>query len=247
MRGLKLLAGAAMLALAACGGSQGDEHDTHTSTQGEAADPATDKPAYLSQLMIVRGHLHAGTLLYTAGDREGAAVHMKHPEDELYADLEPVFAAWGARGFASELQALAASVEGGAALGKVETDLAAVRAAIDAAADAAQPTPGEVLLAAVVALRTAAEEFDLAVEDAKVVNAREYQDAHGFMTTALEYLNRIESTDAATQGALAAAREQAALALAVAPGVIPPEQVTTQSATIYGAAKRIEEVEQGLE
>lgn len=240
-RRLKLVAGCAMLAVAACSGPQNSEDASHIAAHGQDADPASDKVAYLSQLMLMRGHLHSGASLYAAGDVEGATVHMKHPEDELYADLLPAFAAWNASGFATQLQALAASVENGGAVAQVDAGLAAVNAAIDAAADAAAPTPKDLLLASAQALQVAGEEFDMAVRDGKIVNAREYQDAHGFMTTALAWIERTETSDPAVREALDAARGQVVLALAVAPDVVPPEIVTTQSATILEAAAAIEQ------
>lgn len=273
-RKLKLLTGLSTIALAgaaltACGGGEGetqtaaapDDHAGHrmATAEGEgeggvgegegagAADAVTDAPAYLSQLMLIRGHLKAGATLYAIGDAEMAVMHMKHPEDELYAGLRPALDARGAQGFEAELRALAASVEGGASLEQVETDLAAVHAAIDAAADAASPTSKEVMLAAAQTLRVAGEEFDIGVVDGEIVNVHEYQDAYGFMTTVIDYLARVRAPDGATDAALGEAREQAALALEVAPGVVPPETVTTKSSTIYGAAARIEIAALGVE
>lgn len=237
-RTLKLFTVCAMLAVAACNSSPAEDQSMHQAAHGAQADPATDKITWLSQLMLIRGHVHSGAALYVAGDAEGGAVHMKHPEDELYADLQPAFAAWGATGFADELRALAASVEGKEAQEKVKADLVAVQKAIDAAADAANPTPKELLLASAATLRTAAEEFDLAVKDGKIVNAREYQDAHGFMTTALTWLDRVEAPDEVTK----AARSQVEAALSVAPDVVPPAEVTTKAETISDAAQKIEEL-----
>lgn len=244
MRGL-ILSSALAMTLSACG--QQAEHSPAHQTAEAAADFSTDKPAYLAQLMLIRGHLQAGAALYAAGEAAMAATHMKHPEDELYAQLKPALPAWGATDFAGALQALAASVEGRAAASQVETDLAHVRAAIDAAADASNPSARELLLASAATLRTAAEEFDIALTDSAVTDVHEYQDAYGFMTTTLEYLNRFESTDPAVQTALVTARAQAALALAVAPSALPPAQTASRAETIYVAAAQIEAAALALE
>ncbi|MCR6643647.1 MAG: hypothetical protein NVV62_03510 [Terricaulis sp.] len=244
MRGL-ILSSALAMTLSACG--QQAEHSPAHQTAEAAADFSTDKPAYLAQLMLIRGHLQAGAALYAAGEAAMAATHMKHPEDELYAQLKPALPAWGATDFAGALQALAASVEGRAAASQVETDLANVRAAIDAAADASNPSARELLLASAATLRTAAEEFDIALTDSAVTDVHEYQDAYGFMTTTLEYLNRFEAADAAAQNAFTLARAQAALALAVAPSALPPAQTATRAETIYAAAAQIEAAAQALE
>ncbi|HRE42855.1 MAG TPA: hypothetical protein PKY87_02670 [Terricaulis sp.] len=241
MRGLILSYAFAALTLSACG--QQAEHSPAHQMAEDAADFSTDKPAYLTQLMLIRGHLQAGAALYAAGEAAMAATHMKHPEDELYAQLKPALPAWGATDFAGALQALAASVEGRAAPSQVEADLANVRAAIDAAADASNPSARELLLASAATLRTAADEFDIALTDSAVTDIHEYQDAYGFMITTLEYLTRFESTDPAVQSALATARAQAALALAV----LPPAQTATRAETIHAAAAQIEAAAQGLE
>ncbi|MBB5519401.1 hypothetical protein [Amphiplicatus metriothermophilus] len=259
-------------ALGGCGGGEGEgeagapsaaesgpsDHGAHLAGEGEggegegegegaaAADPATDPVAYLHQLFLIRGHLQAGAALYAAGEQAMAATHMKHPEDELYAGLAPAFEARGVDGFAGELQALAASVANGAPAGEVEADLAAVKRAIDAAAEAAQASPAETLLAAAALLRTAGEEFDIGVKDGAIVNLHEYQDAYGFMTAAVERLAALDGGGGAVDEAIAQAREQAALALAVASTVMPQEPVEARSSTIYGAAARIEIIARGL-
>ncbi|GAB4517106.1 MAG: hypothetical protein Kow00133_01300 [Amphiplicatus sp.] len=273
LTGLSTIALGAAAALGGCSGegegegeagassaaeSAAADHGAHLAAEGEggegegegegatAADPATDPVAYIHQLLLIRGHLEAGASLYAAGEQAMAATHMKHPEDELYAGLAPAFDARGADGFAGELQALAASVANGAPAGEVEADLAAVKRAIDAAAAAAEARPAETLLAVAALLRTAGEEFDIGVKDGAIVNLHEYQDAYGFMTVAVETLAALDGGGGAADEAIAQAREQAALALAVAPTVIPPEPVETESSTIYGAAARIEIIARGL-
>src|SRR5690606_14752630 len=77
------------------------------------ADLSQDDAAYLAHLGLVRGHLWVGVQLYNAGHKGMALTHMKHPKDELYADLEPAFEARNEAGFADVLSALAAAVEAG--------------------------------------------------------------------------------------------------------------------------------------
>lgn len=259
-------------ALGGCGGGEGEgeagvsgaaesgttDHGVLLAGEGEgeggegegegaaAADLATDPVAYLHQLFLIRGHLHAGASLYAAGEQAMAATHMKHPEDELYVGLAPAFEARGVNGFATELQALATSVANGAPADQVEAGLAAVKRAIDEAAAAAQASPAEILLAVAALLRTAGEEFDIGVKGGTIVNPHEYQDAHGFMTIAVETLSALDAGGGKTDEMIAQAREQAGLALAVAPTVIPPESIETKSSTIYGAAARMEIIARGL-
>ena len=273
LAGLSTLALGGAVALAGCG-SEGEgegaksaaapastDHNAHMASEGEgeggeseggesegasAVNAATDNVAYIQQLLLMRGHLQAGVALYAAGDQNMAATHMKHPKDELYAGLLPAFEARGYAGFADALDALAVAVKGGAPANEVEAKLAAARAGIDAAVAGANATPRETLLAMAGVLRTAGEEFDIGVKDDVIVNAHEYQDAYGFMTTVVDYLGRYDGGAGDVDEAVAEAREYAAQALEVAPSAIPPETVTTSSETIYGAAARVEIIARGL-
>jgi hypothetical protein len=273
LTGLSALALSGALAASGCGGKSGEgegegegaegarAHHAAQTGEGEgkgqgqagaegegegAAAAAGDVASFVSQMTILRGHLKAGVALYAAGDPGAARVHMKHPHDELYVSLRPMFAAFGAPAPDAELNALAAAVEGGAALGEVEDKLARVSAAVDRAIAAAKPSVRDRLLAAAATLRTAGEEFDFAVKDGALVNAKEYQDAYGFLTTVVEQLGGVEGATPAEKDAVALAREQAAVALSAAPSAAPPAQVESQSSTIYGAAARVEIAALGL-
>lgn len=241
-------------ALAGCGqgaDTASVDHSAHMrpdrqTDRSDEADLATDNIAYIAQLMVMRGHLQAGAALYEAGDQAMAATHMKHPQDELYADLVPAFEARGFEGFADALDALAAAVKSGASSAEVAAKLDAARAGIDEGVARVQAGPRETLLAMAEVLRTAADEFDEGVDNGIVVNAHEYQDAYGFMTTVVEYLGRYDAGGGKFDAAVAQARDIAATALEVAPGVIPPKRVTTSSVTITAAAARVEAIAQAL-
>ena len=139
---------------------------------------------YLLQLGLLRGHLLVGQALFTLGEHGGAHSHAKHPQDELYAGLEPAFAARGTSGFAAELAAHAAAVEG--------NDAAAVGAAYERLAAAIQRSEAVVRLTPRLAaevverlLREAAREYAIGIVDGELANAHEYQDAYGFTQVAL--------------------------------------------------------------
>ncbi|MBY0420939.1 MAG: hypothetical protein K2Q06_01460 [Parvularculaceae bacterium] len=261
--GLSVLALSGALAAAGCGGeggSKGGEGDeggavvahqgaaapTGEGEQAAAATAAEDFPAYMSALLSIKGHLKTGGALYSLGDAAGAATHMKHPKDELYAKLEPAFRAHRAKGFAKELEQLSAAVEGGEATGVMFERQAAVFAAIDAAIAAAAPSTRDQLLGIASLVETAGKEFDLGVQHGAVVRLHEYQDAHGFLTVAVETLGRMKAKDGAEEAAVADAREQAARALAVAPSVVPGDVSAKESSPIFGAAARIELKARGL-
>jgi hypothetical protein len=168
--------------------------------EGEGADKtvdmATDDVAYLTHLGLMRGHLRVGYELFRAGHPEHAVMHMKHPKSELYTDIVPALQARGSRGFADELEALAAAVESKAPLSEVEAAYQSVVTAIDAseavvpAANRLGAGPG--LQRVVNLTRTAAVEYAIGVVGGKLVNAHEYQDAYGFTRIAAQVAEDID-------------------------------------------------------
>lgn len=264
--GLSAFAAAGALTMSGCGdgGSEGGEGggEGEGAASSRSASPGSsaiggegdegakaqlaDRAEFIAQLMILRGHLKAGVMLYEAGDAGAAQKHMKHPHDELYASLAPMFATYRAESVDKELSDLAAAVEGGAPANDVEAKFAKLSAAASRAIEASAPTLKDRLLAASRALRQAGAEFDEGVKDGAVVDAKEYQDAYGFTATVVEMLAGVDGADQAEKEAVAIAREQASLAFAVAPTPIAPQQVAARSATIFGAAARIELAALGL-
>ena len=146
-----------------------------------------DRIAYLLDLALVEGHMQVGVALYKAGDAEAAKPHMKHPKDELYADLEKRFAEMKVGGFAEELDAVAKAVESGAAAADVDAlmakllkEIAELRGGALTGAEAAQTVT--------LLVRHATEDYAKGVKDGKVVAAIEYQDAWGFVQAAKQLL-----------------------------------------------------------
>ena len=213
--------------------------------EGEGAartgDPTTDDVEYLYRLGMVRGHLAAFIELYRAGSFDMAAMHVKHPESELYAALSPAFAARGDGGFADALTSLADAAEN---KGDVEQVYAATVSSIRKSAGEANART--TLLAVSQLVSTAAEEFDIGVtENGEIVEPHEYQDAFGFLSAAREIVAEIETRDINAGEAIAVAHEQIDLALASFDGLVVAETEGVSS-TLYGAAARIEIAALGL-
>lgn len=263
LKGLSVFALSGAVALSGCGGkgegegAEGkpadDPHQTHNpatgSSEGEgaaAAAAAEDYVAYASAMLAIKGHLTSGVELYRAGDAAGATSHMKHPRDELYSKLEPAFKKRRQPGFGAEIDALGKAVEGGEALGVVLEKQKAAFEAIDRHLKAGDPGLKDQLLAVAALVEIAGQEFDQGVKHGTIVSLHEYQDAHGFLSVAVTTLGLMKTAGGEQDAAVAAAREQAAIALAVAPRVMPDESISGESATIYGAAARIELKAHGL-
>ncbi|WP_116368778.1 hypothetical protein [Parahaliea mediterranea] len=208
-------------------------------------DPATDNVAYLAQLGLMRGHLLVGLALYREGHIDHARMHMKHPKSELYADMEPAFKARGSAGFADQLTTLAKAVESDDSSAEaVEAAYAAVLEGISAAEARVGALPPATRLGVVVKLlRTAGEEYAIGVVDGKVVNGHEYQDAYGFTRTAQSLVANMDAGDdadlAATQDRVNALI-QGLFDANLWPGIMPPDTVSADASSLYGAAARIE-------
>ena len=167
---------------------------------------------------------------------------MKHPEDELYTDLVPALEARDASGFADELGQLAQRVEAGAPVAEVESAYDNVMAAVETAEGAASAPDAQALAGIIVNLvSTAAEEYDIAVDDdGTVANAHEYQDALGFVRIAGRQLDDLEAMLGSDDEVVTEMRSQLDGLESAWPSVVPPETVSTDPARLYVAASRLE-------
>ena len=213
-------------------------------------DPVTDDVVFLSQLGQIRGHLLVGMELFRAGHLDHARTHMKHPEDELYSALKPAFEARGIPAFDSELSGLAQSVEENRDASDVEAAYSALLAELDRVEGEVDASAKDKLLVAVALVRTAAEEYGIAVDDSgKVVNAHEYQDAFGFVKTADALVVAID--EAGSEALSAAVAENKALIEPLYdawPSLVPPQTLDAATTSrLYGTAANMELEARGLE
>lgn len=165
---------------------------------------ATDDAEFLAALAMIEGHLLVATELYAANQRDAAMPHVKHPEDEIYGSLRPGLAARRIRGFEPSLTAMARTAESGAspdavrqAFQQVQAELLRVRRAVNA--------PPAVTLAAVAnTVRAAGDEYAEGVQGTRVVNAKEYHDAYGFVRVSRAWVEELAQAgggrNAATYG-----------------------------------------------
>ncbi len=174
--------------LGGCGGAD-------LSQRGQAGTgTALDDYDYLLGLNLIRGHLRVGVQLYHEGHVENALKHMKHPADELYADLVPEFSARGVRGFAPELEALGTAVRGGEPSGRVELAHCRLLRAIQNSALGANSDAALRIQVTAGLVEVAAEEYEEAIEDGHIVEPHEYQDAYGFVGVARKNLELLAAT-----------------------------------------------------
>ena len=94
-------------------------------------------------------------------------------------------------------------------------------------------------------VKTAAEEYSIAVKDGAVVNAHEYQDALGFVRVARRWTDRLEDAGADAE-AVGRIRHQLDEVKPAWPSLIPPKTVEVDPSLLHGAAARIEIAALGL-
>lgn len=235
------------------GEGEGETGEGEGEGEGEGSgqlDFASNDLAYLTHLALMRGHLFVGHELYQAGHKEHAKTHMKHPESELYADVVTAFEARQVAGFANQLSALSQAVEADAGSESVANAYAQLVSAISAselAVSSSELTPSFTLKRAVQLLRTAGDEYAIAVVDGKMENAHEYQDAFGFTTIARTILEGMDESTTETKQAKQAALEHVANLKPLWPSIVPPQELSTAADALYGAAARLELLALGVE
>ena len=200
-----------------------------------SGDPADDDVEFVYRLGLIRGHLAAFKELYSAGAVDMASTHARHPEDEVYTDLMPAFAARGVDGFAEDLKRLADAANGA---GDIDSIYASTVVAIRATAP--DISVSEKLLVIAKITETAGEEFENGVaEDGSIREPHEYHDAFGLLTVAREMLSSENSSDINAAEAIAVSHEQLDLCLDAFAGLIV-EETEGEAATLYAAAAFIE-------
>lgn len=217
------------------------EHEVVTLDQDLIARITENDVAYLTQLGLMRGHLFVGVTLYREGEHAEAATHMKHPESELYAELQPGLLARGVEEFAAQLEALAVAVESHEAVAQVDQHyeelVLAIRQAEMATNELSAPQVAQVINAL---LENVSYEYGIAVgENGILLNAHEYQDCLGFVQVANGYIDTLEelSNQALSIQGL---RQQMAFLQEVFPTTVPsPREPLTSPATVNEVIGRI--------
>lgn len=236
--------------LASAGGEAG--HGSHAGGEGgeggeagAATAAATDPVAYIEMIQYIRGHLDVGRELYESNRAKDAMIHFVHPAEEIYEALEPALKARGAAEFKAELDELVELAESGASAAEVGAAVEAVMARLDAAATAVPEAERAKLDigidVAVNLLKTAAEEYDIAIDDGQLVNVAEYQDSLGFMRVAKAMIEeRADALNAAAPGVYEKIQAQFEALAPAWPSAVPPTKAPADPADVRSAVSRIE-------
>ena len=151
----------------------------------------TTKPsgdvAFGRSIALIRGHLLEGEELVKLHEWSAAYPHFAFPTEEIYGVIREELPSYQTPQFDHALKALAHTVRSHS-IRQYSKALAKVDAAL-AAADAGLKVrqldwPKFTMAVAVEVLKTAAEEYDNAIEDGRITHATGYRTARGFVLQA---------------------------------------------------------------
>jgi len=216
---------------------------------GGASDVGTDE-FYAFALLIMLGHLRIGHELAEQGHWEAAYPHFLHPIPEGYEPIEKDLARRGVAPFEDDLKALAQRVLKHDAKG-MEADYRRVLAKIDAAAARVDPakrnSPAYVATVTTRLMRKAAAEYAESIENGRITEVHEYQDARGFLLEAGDYLNHFLAAARVANRAPFDEIERARLeALHAMPTAVPPKAPLVDAGTVSAAVSRAELAASGI-
>jgi len=204
-----------------------------------------DDHEYLTQISLVKGHLLVGVELYKNEYFENAKRHMKHPKSELYAGLIPTFEAKNANGFATELEALALSVENKEELSVVTKNYKGLLEAINQneiyVESKSNIFENKILLVKSL-LKIAAEEYAIGIIDGNIVNKFEYQDALGFTIVAKDILENANSLSSSEDEKRSKIIEIIENLSPLWPSLVPTEKINGDAVRILTAVNKIDSI-----
>ena len=170
---------------------------------------------------------------------------MKHPKSELYAGLIPTFEAKNANGFATELEALALSVENKEELSVVTKNYKGLLEAINQneiyVESKSNIFENKILLVKSL-LKIAAEEYAIGIIDGNIVNKFEYQDALGFTIVAKDILENANSLSSSEDEKRSKIIEIIENLSPLWPSLVPTEKINGDAVRILTAVNKIDSI-----
>jgi hypothetical protein len=213
-------------------------------------DPGHDQPntelSYLVALGLMKGHLSVAHELIEQGTPDQAEPHLGHPIEEIYVKIEEPLQTHKIPEFKSTLIKLHELAKYAPANPGIKTgydaSMTSINTAISSISPAERQSPQFVLNAVGEILQTAADEYNAAVANDKIVARLEYQDARGFIVYVEELYNTIapvvSQKSAATNTLITANLDQLKKAF---PSVNPPKSLLLQPEKVYEIVKAIQE------
>ena len=185
---------------------------------------------YAMKLALIEGHLWVANELVNEGHLALGNKHSKHPAQEVYRDLKPLFGSINSRGFAAELERMAMSLEN-KNIEAFQISYLAVVSAINSIYPKMSLTVSQELEVALGLLQQALIEYEVGVNEGVVVDLQEYQDARGFAHIAEERIRRISLDDQSkiTKGQLSELQALFSMAYELWPSLIGSVSIDIES------------------
>jgi hypothetical protein len=144
------------------------------------------------RVAFMSGHVEAGLALYRAGAPEQAAKHLLHPVSETHAEER---AGIDALGFKAEVfESVSKALDEGKPASEIAPQLQAAEANMQLMREKAG---GDAKAIITYLMETVVEEYAIGVQDGKITDPGEYQDAFGFSVVALKTAKGLDAAKAA--------------------------------------------------
>jgi len=163
---------------------------------------APEDTAYLTELMIIQGHMQAARDLYAMGEKDKAVELSKHPQEEgTLAALQAQIAEYHAQDVADEIAALTDTMAKGAAQADVDLAASQVDQAFAAAASVKDTEVRARFDAVVLLVKAAAGEYQASITDGKVEDLMGWHEAWSFIGIARAQLQDLAGQPLAAKAA----------------------------------------------
>lgn len=176
-------------AVHAANGGAHDARATHDGPETAADDDgkhhAMETLPIEHRLAFMSGHVEAGLALYRAGAPDQAAPHLLHPVSETHAAERAGIDALGFQ--AGVFETVSKALADGRAAAEIETQLKEAEANMAVMQEKAGGDPNDIIE---YLMETVVEEYAVGVQEGRVTDPGEYQDAYGFAVVALKTAKR---------------------------------------------------------
>ena len=215
------------------------------SSDGDEKLSSSSMTNYAMKLALIEGHLWVANELVNEGHLVLGSKHSKHPAQEVYKDLKPLFESINSRGFAAELERMAMSLEN-KNTDAFQISYLAVVSAINSIYPEMSLTVSQELEVALGLLQQALIEYEVGVNnEGAVVDLQEYQDARGFAHIAEERIRRISFDDQSkiTKGQLSELHGLFSMAYELWPSLIGSVSIEIESEPLSKVVDYIRELQ----
>jgi hypothetical protein len=194
MRKNILIISLSTLILSGCGESKNNQKDKNEELQKDEMheDHSMGTLPVEKRIAFMSGHVEVGLALYRAGKPDQAAQHLMHPVSEMH---QAERAGIDALGFNPEVfKSVSRAMDEGKPASEIEPMLIEAEENITLLQKNAGGDLKEIIS---FLMETVVEEYSAGVNDGKIVESGEYQDAFGFSMVALKISKRMEGDKSA--------------------------------------------------